>query len=470
MLVFKPLSLSDLKCALPYIKKSKSLCSELSAGSLFMWQEGTDLEFAIWNDTLVLRQYLGEQPAYTWPMGADINGMIDMLIEYTSHNKLPLRFYEIDDNTLEIIKADRRLQPVTSAYEIRWSDYIYSFYETLTFAGGKYKGQRNHINKFNRLYGKPDVRLLTDSDRNGILEMLSYYKSEHADANEFEKTELKKTIELLDVYKELDLYAACLIIEGKYAALSIGEIVGDMLLIHVEKALKRYDGIYPTMYQGFVKLIAKQTGKSPAIINREDDSGDPGLRISKMQYHPIGRVNKYLVHINSPAARMSGMPIINLGNVFLTELRTSDKGAYLRLNTDVENNRFWGYDYREDEDIIGQIDENTFYDSTMSDIKAGDSLNFAIRTSADSDMIGEGILWNFTADSAEVGCRIFPEYQGKGIGKSAFTALSDFAEHELKVKAYARCCIENKPSYNMIVAGGYTQSHKDDKYYYFIRK
>ncbi|MBR6902454.1 MAG: GNAT family N-acetyltransferase, partial [Clostridia bacterium] len=390
--------------------------------------------------------------------------------EYTSYNKLPLRFYEIDDNTLEIIKEDWRLQPAMSAYEIRWSDYIYSFHETLTFNGRKYKGQRNHINKFNRLYGKPDVRLLSDSDRDGILEMLSCYKSEHADANEFEKTELKKTIQLLDAYKELDLYAACLIIDGKYAALSIGEIVGDMLLIHVEKALRQYDGIYPTMYQEFVKLIAKQTAKSPVIINREDDSGDPGIRISKMQYHPIGRVNKYLVHINSPAARISGMPIINFENIFLTELRISDRKAYLKLNIDVENNRFWGYDYRDDEDIIGQIDENTFYDLTMTDIKAGDSLNFAIRTSADSDMIGEGIIWNFTADSAEVGCRIFPEYHGKGIGKSAFTALSDFAERELKVKVYARCYIENAASYNMILDGGYIQSHKDDKYYYFIRK
>ena len=39
--------------------------------------------------------------------------------------------------------------------------------------------------------------------------------------------------------------------------------------------------------------------------------------------------------------------------------------AYLSLNTDVENNRWWGYDYREDVSITGPVDEDTFYDSVQ---------------------------------------------------------------------------------------------------------
>ncbi|MBO4693301.1 MAG: GNAT family N-acetyltransferase [Clostridia bacterium] len=471
MLNFEPFSISALKKAMPYIKKNISLNSDISAGALFMWQEGDNPHFCFWNDTLVLRNKIGEQPAFTWPMGADVSGMVDMLIRYTQAHHLPLRFYEIDDKTLDIIKADDRFKSVMYAYEERWSDYIYSFSEMMTFKGNKYKGQRNHINKFKRMYGEPNIRPINSNDIDGIKNMLIKYKSEHGDANNLERTELIRAQRLLDIYNDLDLYAACMIVDNEIAAFSIGEVIGDILFIHIEKALKKFDGAYPTMYRGFVNLISEQLGRIPEFVNREDDSGDEGLRISKLQYHPVGRVHKHLVHINSPASKLKEIPVINSGNVVLTEFRESDKATYLSLNTNIENNRFWGYDYREDDYITGSIDENTFYDSAMLDIKAGDSINFAVRTKCDGYMIGEAILWNFTADGfTEVGCRLLPQHQGKGLGKSAFKALSDFAEKTLKLKVWARCCIKNTVSYRMIISSGYIKSDEDKEFYYFKRK
>lgn len=469
MLKFEPYSFELLKRALPFIKTGTSFCSDLSAGSLFMWQDGSDLQFCFWNDTLVMRQTIGEQLAFTWPVGADVYGMVDELIDYVRENDLALRFYEVDDTTLKTIESDARLKPAMSEYEIRWSDYIYSFEETMTFKGNKYKGQRNHINKFKRLYGEPVIRFIEPENYDAVIKMLSEYQSEHKDANRLEKSEIEETVKLLNVSKELDLYAVCLTVDEKIAAFSIGEVIGDMLLIHVEKALTRYEGIYPTMYQSFVKFVAKQTGRVLCIVNREDDSGDEGLRISKMQYHPVGRVNKYLVHINSPAAKLTEIPNIDGGTVVLTPFFESDKKAYLKISTDINNNKFWGYDYREDEYFPETVDENTFYDSAMIDMHAGDSINFAVRTSPDGDMIGEAILWNFTANSAEAGCRIMPEYQGMGYGGAAFKTLSDFAEKILKVKVRARCFFENTASYRMIISSGYNLSRKDEKYCYFNR-
>ena len=83
--------------------------------------------------------------------------------------------------------------------------------------------------------------------------------------------------------------SAVLTVGGKIAAISIGEVIGDTLIIHIEKALKKYDGIYPAMYQGFVKLISSKVSKNLEYVNREDDSGDEGLRISKMQYTGLAR-------------------------------------------------------------------------------------------------------------------------------------------------------------------------------------
>lgn len=471
MLNFVPFSVEALKKALPYIKKNPSLCCDVSAGYVFMWHVNADVHFCEWNDTFVIRQRFGEQPAFSYPIGADPDGMIDELKNYAFRNHLPLRFYAVDEETLEKILEDKRLQPATWAYDRRWSDYIYSFKEAATFKGKKFSGQRNHINKFKKTYGEPDVRFLTADDRRGVSEMLEEYALEHRNANALEKLELERTKKLIDVYETLGLYGAGLFVEGKVVAFSIGEIVGDKLLIHVEKALTRFDGVYPTMYSGFVRLISGVSESPLKFVNREDDSGDEGLRTSKMQYHPIAMADKRLVHIDSPAVKLDPKILFSSGDLVFTEIRESDKRAYMELNTDVVNNRYWGYDFREDLSIAQSVNEDTFYDSVMYDMRAGDSINLAIRRSEDGEMIGEAVLWNFTSDGfAEIGCRIFPEYQGRGYGKTAFGTVADFAARSLNVKILARCFLENSASYRMITASGFAMMKKDENYYYFERK
>ncbi len=67
------------------------------------------------------------------------------------------------------------------------------------------------------------------------------------------------------------------------------------MIIHVEKALIEYEGAYPTMAQEFAEQFAVD---GIIYINREDDSDDPGLRKSKLQYNPIRLVDKYDIFQN----------------------------------------------------------------------------------------------------------------------------------------------------------------------------
>ncbi len=300
MLEFEPFSLAALQKALPYIRQEKTHCSDLTAGWLYLWHVGADLHFCIRRDTLVIRQTVGGQPAFCWPIGRDPDGMIDELLSYTRDKGTPLRFFAVDEETLEKIRRDPRLDPVTWAYDARWSDYLYDFEEAATFKGKKFSGQRNHVNRFKRLYGEPVIRPLRPEDRPALDAMLAEYEAEHPEQGAMERQELAQTKKLLDIYEQLELPAACLTVEGEIAAFSIGEIVGDMLLIHVEKALRRFEGVYPTMYSGFVRLIAQQRGEPLRYVNREDDGGDSGLRVSKQQYHPVAMVHKLFVHANDP--------------------------------------------------------------------------------------------------------------------------------------------------------------------------
>ena len=469
MLEFKPFNIAALKQeVLPYIQTKPSFCSDISAGYLLMWYEDENMMYCIEDDTLVIRQIIGEQPAFSYPVGAHTDGMLQKLKEYVYQNHLPLRFFAVDDNTLEIIRADKNLQPAMWSYERQWSDYLYSFEEAMTFKGKKYSGQRNHINKFKRLYGEPNIRFLTADDKRQVETLLKEYEKDHRDRRGIEQTELESTKKLLEVYADLGFYAAGLFIEQKLAAFCIGEVVGDTLLIHIEKALRRYDGIYPTIYCGFVNLISQTITHPLKYVNREDDAGDPGLRTSKMQYKPVQIVNKYLVHINSPATKMKPEILLPAGEVVLTEFREGDKQAYFALNTDEKNNRYWGYDYEAELGITGTVNEDTFYDGLVYDNKAGDSINFAIRLSPNGELIGETILWNFTLDgTAELGCRLFPKYQGKGYGKAAFSATADFARNLLNLKVISRCYRQNAASYRMITAAGLSKTREDKDFYYF---
>ena len=101
MLKFEEFSLEKLQDILPFFLKNKPSVSDLSAGSLFLWREDTDLGFCVWNDTLVIKQNVGEQVAFSYPMGKDPDGTIEQLLLYVQKNDLPLRFFALDEQNLK---------------------------------------------------------------------------------------------------------------------------------------------------------------------------------------------------------------------------------------------------------------------------------------------------------------------------------------------------------------------------------
>ena len=156
----------------------------------------------------------------------------------------------------------------------------------------------------------------------------------------------------------------------------------------------------------------------------------------------------------------------------MSEITENDRKAYRKLCTDDELNLLWGYDYKSDAAITGEIDDDTFFDIVKFDRSIGEGISFAVRqNSVDAPLIGEVIVYNFTYNgSAEIGIRLFRSEQGKGIGSTAYRLASDWAENELKVKLKAKCFKENAVSGKMILSCGFEPDGEDETFYYFKRR
>lgn len=62
-------------------------------------------------------------------------------------------------------------------------------------------------------------------------------------------------------------------------------------MVHIEKALTEYEGVYPMINQQFVQ---RET-EGFLYVNREEDTGDEGLRQAKLSYHPAFLEEKGIV-------------------------------------------------------------------------------------------------------------------------------------------------------------------------------
>ena len=164
-----------------------------------------------------------------------------------------------------------------------YSDYVYRAEDLATLAGRRYHQKRNHISKFKKNYSYSYTRI----DEQNINKVISFFEefSNSVETESFsEEIERERCWYLLENMKKFDLFGAFLEVDGKVVAFTLGEIKDDCLYVHVEKANRVFDGSYAVINNEFAKDCLENHGIQ--WINREDDSGDEGLRKAKMSYNP----------------------------------------------------------------------------------------------------------------------------------------------------------------------------------------
>lgn len=443
----------------PFFKRYGGIFNDLTLGTRFMWGDEFGIEYTVENNTLILRETYSEHSSFYFPMGEDVDGALIKIEEFCKKSGSGvLAFRCLTEEQKQ--KLSERYPSAETKFYRDWCDYIYPAEQFKTYAGKKLSGQRNHVNKFKKNYPDYQAHEIKKSDIPRLKEFLVEYESE----NEFSgwaADEEPRVYSLLDNMDYLEQFGIYLTVGGKIVSLSIGEIVGETLFVHVEKGLKEYEGVYPTTAQEFAKKFA---GENIKYINREEDCGDNGLRVSKTQYHPLYIKEKYYLAARSSFYLIEPTVIIETARLTITDIYIEDKDVYAALYKDEKINAYYGYDYRED---LGENADGEKVFRFFTSLKAKKE-EYSLAVRLDGKMIGEIVLYNFGfSGDAEIGFRFFTEYQGKGYAYESVGAAIDhfFADGFKKIKC--RHFKENIRSEKLILKLHFTKIREDDTHKYY---
>ncbi len=272
-----------------FAEDDRNAC-EYTFANNFIWRNVYQVEVAEIYGCLVIRFVENQKYCYSYPVGAgEKKAVIEELLFLCKQAGYPLAMSPLSENDRKqlmewfpgrfLIEADRDD-----------FDYVYDREKLATLAGKKLHGKRNHIARF-KDGDDWSYEPMTDENLEECRTMTySWMKMRSDKWNEEMEEEVMVLHEAFDHRKELGLVGGVLRKAGEIVAFSMGEpINSNTFVVHFEKAYPDMQGAYPMINQQFV--INACGGYD--YVNREEDTGDLGLRKAKLSYYPEILLKKY---------------------------------------------------------------------------------------------------------------------------------------------------------------------------------
>ncbi|MCQ2380678.1 MAG: phosphatidylglycerol lysyltransferase domain-containing protein [Victivallaceae bacterium] len=295
MMDFRKFTLSDAGAVRNILAETGYRLCEYSAGNMFLWRNCDRKEFCIDDGVLYQRCVEGECCFYMLPAGGDFNKSMAKLSESAGTD-------------FALCCVPRDMLPVLERIGVRgetdeapeWRDYLYNASDLIDLPGGRYSAKRNHIRQFERQCPDAEVLDLSMVPAADITKFLEHYYSGRPEpAGEIEREEMIQTMALAVGAGDAGLDGLVVRVGGRIAALTIGELCGRTLQVHVEKGDVEFHGVYPFVMRTFA---ARYRGRID-FINRQEDDGVEGLRKSKLSYHPCAWLEKLSFDFHAKTGR-----------------------------------------------------------------------------------------------------------------------------------------------------------------------
>ena len=290
MIDFYNLSLSEREWITHRMLEDGRQACEYSFANNYLWSDIYGVKMAKEQGCLIFQFQSKETCCYTIPVGAgNRKGALDVLLEMEHSQGKDLVLSTLVQSDLEWLSEN-----YSGMYTVETNrddyDYVYSTEKLSTLAGRKLHGKRNHIARF-KDGGNWRFREMMPEDAGECMRLLDMWKENESEKwNEEMENELHMNRKALRHLADLVLDGGMLYKGGNLVAFSIGEpLTSDTYVVHIEKALAEVQGAYPMINQQFVLHYCQNY----QYVNREEDTGDEGLRKAKLSYHPEFLVEKY---------------------------------------------------------------------------------------------------------------------------------------------------------------------------------
>jgi len=281
---FRPLELSDRPRVTDYLRRFPPEVSEHTFTNLYVWRYHGPVRVAEAGQALVFLELLsGERTVLGPPLGeVDPKALMELLREagVGSCQRLPKSVAEAWQQAGVRVEPDRE----------NW-DYVYLREDLAELKGRRYHRQKNLVN---RCLAAHDCNYapITEECLDEVSDMLDrWFAERQMDQSPGLAHEYWALREALEHFKELELRGGAVRIRRRMQAITIGERLNDnTAVVHFEKAMPGYDGLYQLINQWFCRYGLTEF----EFVNREQDLGIPGLRKAKESYHPHHMVEKYV--------------------------------------------------------------------------------------------------------------------------------------------------------------------------------
>ena len=164
----------------------------------------------------------------------------------------------------------------------------------MTYAGKKLHGKRNFCNRFEAAHPDWKFEPITAENMEAVLEFHRRWQVENEGGDEGLHKEGCVVRCALRELEELEMTGGVLTAGGKIYGFAIASMINETMMDeNIEKADGEEPGAYPMVCRELAKMM-KQKYPGLVFINREEDTGDEGLRRSKESYCPVMLLEKYV--------------------------------------------------------------------------------------------------------------------------------------------------------------------------------
>ena len=282
---FAPVTIAQRDLISGILDRHPQPLSDYCFASLLIWASVYRYHYAVTEPDTLLVSYAitpGATPRLLQPLGVFLEPLQHALLTRARDLDEPL--------CIESVSADFLARHAAFAGHFETAtvrdgaNYVYAAEDLAELPGRRYAGKRNLIAQASRLYSW-SVAPLDASQANGCLAFSDDIAAKRT--AETVVTHAQESAALACALRDfgaLGLQGVFVRVDGTPSAFSIfARLSATTAVVLFERAQRSAKGLYQVINRETARVIAAQ---GFALINREEDLGDPGLRKAKLSYHP----------------------------------------------------------------------------------------------------------------------------------------------------------------------------------------